>query len=422
MLENDFRQEILKFSREKYKYKKIRSLAGFACETLMAYHGSEKSAVFLYNSETFEFELTSSNPRDYPFGDIFEKLSDEGVIGEVLSSTDMVTNTQNEWNSNFIILPLINQAGVLGICIIETTIHPMDYTPEEIICLKLFISLMASSLTELINDITISEKTDLLEQLVATRTMHLKIKSKDLTQRLESLTSNLMQSIPHEVRTPINQILGFSKYLQSIFSQMANDEEGVLEIINDIYFSAERLKRLFENYLFHTNLVLISMNLAEIEDLQKKTCYSAQSVIFETAMNMAHNENRQDDIEIDLIDSPIAMYEVFLVKVIEEIISNSLKFTQAGEKINIKSYIELNKYVLIIKDFGSGMEFDQIQTIGAYIQFNRDKNEQQGLGLGLSIINRIINIYQASWDIKSNLGEFTEIMLVLPLSEEKINT
>lgn len=412
--ETSFENAVLAFSKEKYKHKRIKDLAYAGLECMMFFDGIISASVLLYNEETFEFEIVRAIPEKYPFSNVFDFLVDEGIIGKVLSTAEVLTNTDNQWDARFIILPMITQAGVIGLVLLDTTLIPSDYSSEQISLLEMFSSFFASSVAELRSELIIKEKSELLEQLVAMRTLHLEEKTKDLNERLESLTSNLMSSIPHEVRTPINQILGFTKYLKSVMSA-CEDAEDVGEIVNDIESSAERLKHLFENYLFHTNLVLISMNIREIESLQKKITYSAESVIYETVMNLAYNFKRQDDIQIDLADSPISFYEAFLVKVCEELISNAMKFSQAGTKITVKSYIEMNKYILIIRDTGKGMQQSEIEEIGAYIQFNRHKNEQQGLGLGLSIVNRIMNIHKSDWDIKSRLNEFTEVMLVLPV-------
>lgn len=421
MQKNDFLNEISNFTKGKYKYKTIRSLTKASEEIFMCFDGVVSVAVFINNPETFEFELYNSIPENYPFNNIYDFFVEEGIIGKVLSTTETIFNTNNQWQANFIILPLINKDGIIGLCLLDTTVEPSEYKPEQIVILQGFASLLAASLSELMYDAKVKEQNELLDQLVAMRTMHLEEKTKELNDRIVSLTSNLMSSIPHEVRTPINQILGFTKYLKTLLDPSESEEnKDISEIIIDIESSAERLKRLFENYLFHTNLVLISMNIQEIESLQKKVTYSPQSVIYETVMNMAYNNSRERDFTLELSDAPIAVYEAFLVKICEELISNSIKFSSNGQNIYVKSYCESDKYVLIFKDFGQGMPIDKISNIGAYIQFDRQNNEQQGLGLGLSIVNRIINIHRGSWDIKSIENEYTIVMIVLPLASKSM--
>lgn len=412
----DFQNELIEFSKNKFGYKTVKEMAKAALTVYMAYDGIVSAALLINDPDTFDFEITASIPENYPFANVYDFLVEEGIIGKVLNGLDIITNTNNQWDAQLIIVPLISHSGIAGLVVLDTAKAPSDYSYEYMMLLTLFSSLLASSFAEILAEQKTKEKSDLLEQLVAMRTMHLEEKTKDLNDRLSTLTSNLMSSLPHEVRTPINQILGFTKYLKSIVpDDNSSDDNDLNEIINDIEDSASRLKHLFENYLFHTNLVLISMNINEIENMQKKMTYSAESVIYETIMNMAYNFKRESDLKINLMDSPIAMHETFLVKICEELISNALKFSSNGQIIEVNSFIEAEKYILIIKDYGEGMPNFDIADIGAYIQFNREKNEQQGLGLGLSIVNRIMSIYKAKWDVKSVVGDFTEVMLTLPL-------
>ena len=64
-------------------------------------------------------------------------------------------------------------------------------------------------------------------------------------------------------------------------------------------------------------------------------------------------------------------------------------------------------------DHGRGMTPEQITTIDAYIQFERFKYEQQGLGLGLAIVRRLVNLHNGELTIESEYGKYTKFTIKL---------
>ena len=73
-------------------------------------------------------------------------------------------------------------------------------------------------------------------------------------------------------------------------------------------------------------------------------------------------------------------------------------------------------YELVIKDFGIGFSENELTRIGATQQFNRERQEQQGLGLGLFLSRIIINKQKGVFSITSKEKEETTIKILLPLN------
>lgn len=222
-------------------------------------------------------------------------------------------------------------------------------------------------------------------------------------------------TLPHEVRTPLNQILGLTDYLKQSLDDV--DKEETLEILEDVHLSAVRLRRLFENYLYLSALTINSYNIEELDKLQESVIYSAESLIYETATNLSYRFDKHDKIELRLEDSPLQISEEHFNKLIYELVDNAFKFGKEDTIVSITSEIINDKYRITIHDNGIGMPIEKIYMLDAYIQFDRLENEQQGSGLGLEIVKKIIDIYKGKINFKSEVGKFTEIIILLPIAE-----
>lgn len=374
------------------------------------------TAIFLFNTETFEPVLKNCYPieeKDNCLA-IFEKSIELGLIGEVMNSNDLILRDLEDSNS-LLLAPLISSKGALGFGLIEYDKSIIDLNKETRFLLKNFTGYLASS----INGLKLENESNLfknkIDQLVAVQTRELMEKKKEISEKVEQLKSSLLMTLPHEVRTPLNQILGLTDYLKQSLEDV--DKEETLEILEDVHSSAVRLRRLFENYLYLSALTINSYNIEELEKLQESAIYSAESLIYETATNISYKFNKSDSIELNLEDSPLQISEEHFNKLIYELVDNAFKFGNEETKIKISSQIVDNKYKITIHDNGIGMPLEKIYMLDAYIQFDRLENEQQGSGLGLAIVKKIMDIYKGKINFKSEVGNFTEVTLFLPIAD-----
>ena len=73
--------------------------------------------------------------------------------------------------------------------------------------------------------------------------------------------------------------------------------------------------------------------------------------------------------------------------------------------------------MLEVSDQGRGMAEEQLRQVGAFVQFDRDQYEQQGLGLGLSIARRLVELHQGTLRLESTPGEGTTVWIWLPQAD-----
>lgn len=234
-------------------------------------------------------------------------------------------------------------------------------------------------------------------------------------EKFEDLRANLRRSLPHEIRTPMGVILGFTDFLLKSYD--TSSQEEAQEMLQNIKDSAERLNNLFENYLLYANLEIIAANKEEMHKLLSQVTYSPEKVIRSVIHFRAKKFKRQDDIKADLEDVELCISEEYFLKIIEEIFDNSLKYSDKGTPIQIFSQKKSSMYKVSITDHGRGMSPEQISSIGAYVQFERKIYEQQGTGLGLTISKRLVELHNGLFSIRSSPKEFTTISFEIPFKE-----
>ncbi|MGL5132128.1 MAG: sensor histidine kinase, partial [Planktothrix sp.] len=228
-------------------------------------------------------------------------------------------------------------------------------------------------------------------------------------QRLNELRNNITLSLPHELRTPLNGIIGTTQLLMSDFQEMSPDE--IQEMLENISISATRLYRLTCNFLLYADLELLSRDSQRIKYFPKGIISNPEVLIQGVIANKIRENNHKFCFEIE--KSTLNIPEEIFNKITEELIDNAVKFSDIGEPIHVKGHKVMNGYCLEFINSGRGMTAEQISKIGAYQQFERDIYEQQGSGLGLILVKRLVQLYQGEINIESTPGKTTIVKVFL---------
>lgn len=260
-------------------------------------------------------------------------------------------------------------------------------------------------------------RTELLSA-ITTRLKKQEIQAEKAEIKLDELRHSISLSLPHELRTPLNGILVSSELLQHDFESLDNQE--VLELLGNINISAKRLHRLIVNFLLYADLQLIKTNPERLYTLKQSSIEYVSLVIKELSVSFSKKQSisRVGDLRLNLKDADLRMHRQSLIKLLEELLDNAFKFSEPGTEITVASEIEGSFYHLSIGDRGRGMSSEQIANLGAYQQFDRRIYEQQGSGLGLSIVKELVDLYDGKLRIDSSLNQGTTIHLLLPILPE----
>lgn len=205
-----------------------------------------------------------------------------------------------------------------------------------------------------------------------------------LVRESERLQNTLLNSISHELKTPLATIMWSVKSLQD--KETSKEEDIVNELNNEIYIASERLNRLVENLLDMSRLESGSLKLQlkwhDINDLIFSVLKELESDLKEHIVIFEPEEN------LPLIKIDFGLIE----QAIFNIIFNACIYTHKGSKIKIKAYKEDSYIVIRIEDNGNGIPEESLNKI--FDKFYRvDNSKSGGTGIGLSIVKGFIEAH-----------------------------
>jgi signal transduction histidine kinase len=230
---------------------------------------------------------------------------------------------------------------------------------------------------------------------------------------LRELRRNIAYALPHELKTPLVGIEGYARLLMMDYDKIG--PEKILEYATWMVKSSERLQRLIENCLVYAQIELIAADPEQLKRLRNHQLTDVAAIITDKAQQEATAASREADLRLDLQNAALQISEDNLKKIVAELVNNAFKFSSSGRKVLVASSVKDGVFDLRVTDYGRGMTADQIASIGAYMQFERALFEQQGLGLGLIIARRLVELHGGPMDIRSIPGKFTEITIHLPI-------
>lgn len=218
--------------------------------------------------------------------------------------------------------------------------------------------------------------------------------SEEELKRLNNLKSELLRRTSHELKTPLVSIKGFSSLLLDQFKDALN--ENAVSMIEEIQAGCKRLENLIKDILDSAKLqsgkAKVKKAECKLSELVQETLKSLKGII----------TTRKQSINLDL-DEDLSVYveKERFIEVLENVISNALKYTPPGGEITIKSRNEKERILISVKDTGIG--FTPEEKVQLFTQFG--KIERYGEGYDLSIDGSGLGLYIAKKNIELHGGD-----------------
>jgi len=230
---------------------------------------------------------------------------------------------------------------------------------------------------------------------------------------LEKLRTEFFANISHELRTPLNIILGAIK-ISSMNLQKENIEKE--KIINNINIEKQnclRLLRLVNNLIDSTKLDTgyFELNLINCNII---------NVVEEITLSVAEYINSNNltlTFDTDIEEKIIACDLDKIERIMLNILSNAVKFTNAGGNIFVNIFDGEEFITILIEDTGIGMPEDKLDAI--FDRFRQiDKSftrEHEGSGIGLSLVKSFVEMQGGKISVESKCGVGTKFYIKLPV-------
>ncbi len=247
------------------------------------------------------------------------------------------------------------------------------------------------------------------------RTIEIRLeKKRRYDKKLKEIADNVSLYVPHELRTPLVAIFGFTDLISENLDGLSKNE--ILEMLDKIKKSSKRLHRTIEKFLLYTDIILLDDNSDVNKRLLGTSTENTDDLIEIMVKEKASSYLRLEDVEMDLAPASLKIFMDHFQVIIEELIDNAIKFSTKGTKIKVKSFVEGENFILKITDHGRGMTNEQINSIAPFIQHQRRIFEQGGNGLGLVIVQKIAELYGGKFLIESEPGKYTMAVISLTVS------
>jgi len=329
-----------------------------------------ESNLYLSNlARRFRLSYADSNepfqPDDIPLS--------RALKGEIVSTDNMLLETEN------------------GSRIIASQARPLYDRDEELI-----------GAISIFRDITEANQKE--QELQQARTI-----AEQSLQEREIFLAN----ISHDIRTPLNAILGFTELLRQ--KRMSPDEQDYL---NGIKLSGNNLLTLINELLDISRIESGQLVLKLVPTSTKELIQTVESHL----STKAGEKGLRYEVHVDPAVPPVLLADPLrLTQILLNICTNAIKFTKIGFiKLNVYSEVSSHSgqttVVFSIEDSGVGMDDENLAHIfNRFSQvFSDDLFRSAGTGLGINIAQSLVNLMNGTTSVKSSLGEGTTFTIRIP--------
>lgn len=230
---------------------------------------------------------------------------------------------------------------------------------------------------------------------------------------LARVKSEFLAKVGHELRTPLTSILGVAEMLEyGVYGPLSEEQRSAIRLLFD---STHQMTRLVNDILLEARIEHGVFKL-EITD------FSMSDIVDHlNAQLRSQAEKKGIDFIVDLSPElparqrgdPTRIYQILY-----NLVENAIKYTPAGEvRVTIAPSLIHDRYLFEVADTGIGIPSNMLQHIfEAFHQVGLDKKqEQQGLGLGLSIVKQLVQLMGGEISVESDIGKGSVFKVELPL-------
>lgn len=409
----------------------LGQMVGLAAEILRC----DACLIYLHETASGDYVLRASQlPRSYGAATLRMKLG-EGVTGWVAEHQTIVALGENAAKDSrfktfaavvedtyeaLLSVPLINRAKTIGVINIHHR-DPHPHSEDEVNAIAFIGQQLSSAIAKtLLEDENVrladrssreEQRRAQLEEQVAQRTVQLKASNEELTtakekaEEMARLKSEFLANISHELRTPMNGIMGMTELV--LDSELQPEQREFLQIVKS---SADSLLCIIDDILDFSKLEARKVTLHEAP-------FELETAVGETIRSLAvpaHEKGLELTYEVTCETIPWVDGDSQLLRqVLVNLIGNAIKFTDQGEvvlRVSLDSAAESDDRLLLhfaVSDTGIGIPANKQQGIfDAFVQADGSNTRQHGgTGLGLAISSSLVELMGGKLWVESEVGK-----------------
>ncbi|HEV8514500.1 MAG TPA: tetratricopeptide repeat-containing sensor histidine kinase [Cyclobacteriaceae bacterium] len=218
----------------------------------------------------------------------------------------------------------------------------------------------------------------------------------------------LMNIVAHDLKSPLARIIGLADLLRSE-GQLLPSQEEYLRLLKDVTQS---------NFDLIVDLLDVNALQTGNEELKATVFMAGQLLEERIAFYQYLSISKKIDLQLDHdLDKQIKTNPGYLSRIVDNLVSNAIKFSQNGAKVNVNATVLNGFLTLTVKDNGPGFSEDDKTLL--YQRFKklsaRPTAGESSNGLGLAIVKTLIDRLQGDISLKSEQGEGSEFTVRLPV-------
>lgn len=258
----------------------------------------------------------------------------------------------------------------------------------------------------IMRDITEKKEKEELKQEIKKKSILL-----DEAKKYDKIKTKFFSNISHELKTPLNIILGGIQLLTQVQNNM---DKTNMKYINMMRQNCYRLLRLINNLIDITRLdsgfLKLELKNGDIIRTIENIVLSVAEYTKSKGISLIFDTNEEE--------KNMAFDAEKLERVMLNLLSNAVKFTESGGNIFVYINCKDDSVTISVKDTGIGIPKEMLTKI-----FNRfkqvdstNRRRAEGSGIGLSLVNSIIKLHGGKINIESELGKGSEFIIELPVT------
>jgi two-component system phosphate regulon sensor histidine kinase PhoR len=233
---------------------------------------------------------------------------------------------------------------------------------------------------------------------------------RDVTQlrRLETVRSDFVANVSHELKTPITSIKGF---VETLLSDDWDHEPDIARFLEIISQQAGRMNAIIDD--------LLTLSRLEQKQGHVMTENTRLSGVIENAIYLCQLQASKKNITIDMTcpeDLELPLNAPLIEQALVNLITNAVKYSEPDRRIYIVAEMQDGRAVVYVKDEGFGIEHKHLERL--FERFYRvdtaRSRKMGGTGLGLSIVKHIIQAHQGTIRVESKWGSGSTFIIYLP--------